>query len=64
MDKKKSKPARQVLLEMDVREVREFPINKLCSVRSACSQYGLEWGRKYSTSVDREERVITVTREF
>lgn len=64
MDKKKSKPARQELLEMDVREVREFPINKLCSVRSACSQYGLEWGRKYSTSVDREKRVITVTREF
>lgn len=64
MEQEKRKPARQELREMDVREMKEFPINKLCSVRSACSQYGLEWGRKYSTSVDREKRVIAVTREF
>lgn len=64
MEQIKTKSARQELKDMEVNEIIEFPIQRMCSVRSACSAYGLEWGRRFSTAVDREKSVIAVTRKL
>ena len=39
-----------------------FPISKLNSVRTACSSFGLQWGKRFTTNVVREEKVVKVTR--
>ena len=48
---------------LNVGEFCEFPIEKLRTIRSYACVYGLESGRKYVTSVSRENKVIAVKRE-
>lgn len=51
------------LFEMQVGEVKKFPISNLCRVRSGAAAYGAQWERKYSTHICREEHCVEVTRE-
>lgn len=56
------KPILQQLQAMLVGDVLEFPAARLNSVKSMCSTFGFQWGRKFATSTNRENRTFTVTR--
>ena len=47
---------------MKVDEGISFPIKKFSSVKNACSNYGLQYDRKFRTKLNRKQGVITVTR--
>lgn len=51
------------LLQMEVGETKSFPLSKLNCVRSGASSYGLQWERKYTTAIRKEEHCVIVTRE-
>lgn len=53
---------RTALASMEVGDVISFELERLASVRTMASEYGLQAGRRYSTATDREARTITVTR--
>lgn len=57
------KPRRQILLGMGIGESHDFPLEKTSAVRTDCMRYGMEWGKVFTTSVNRENRTITVTRK-
>lgn len=57
------KPILSQLREMEVGDVLVFPAEKRGSVKAMCSEYGFEWNKVFSTSVNRQERTITVTRK-
>lgn len=59
---KKQKSVRMQLREMKVGDVIVFPLDKLTSIRSACSAYSLEWDKGFETLSDRETRTVSVTR--
>ncbi|MGN1210344.1 MAG: hypothetical protein ACI4TM_01560 [Candidatus Cryptobacteroides sp.] len=58
----KQKSVRQHLREMKVGDVIRFPLDKVTSIRSACSAYSLEWDKGFETLSDRETRTVSVTR--
>jgi len=58
----KDKSVRQQLLEMVVGDTLTFSLDNLTSVRAACSNYGLQWDRKFLTQSNRDNRTLTVTR--
>lgn len=49
--------------ELEVGDVREFPLEKLRTIRVYASVHGLEADRKYTTTICRERRTVMVTRE-
>jgi hypothetical protein len=49
--------------DINVGESREFPIEKVRTIRTYACVHGLESGKKYVTSVSREKKVIVVKRE-
>ena len=51
-----------VLRNMIIGQEKEFPISKLSNVRSMCSNFGMQWGVKFTTRTDREKGVVIVTR--
>ncbi len=50
------------LASLGIGDFENFPIKKLNSVRTACSSFGLQWGKRFTTKVDRETMTIKVTR--
>ena len=56
------KPLRAEIRELVIGSTLVYPIRRMSVVKSTCSTVALENDRKFSTSVDREERTITVTR--
>ena len=58
-----SKPILTQLREMKVGDILVFPGERASSVRATCSMFGFEWNKTFRTSVNREERTISVTRE-
>lgn len=50
------------LRALEVGDSISFPIVKLMSVRAIASNLSLMMGRRYTTRVSRQERVIVVTR--
>lgn len=59
----KEKSRRQTLLGMGIGESCSFPLEKMTAVRSDCFRYGIEWGKVFTTAINRESRVISVTRK-
>lgn len=55
---------RPTLVDMVEGEIVKFPIEKLKSIRTQCSELGASMLRQYSTHIDREERTIEVTRVY
>lgn len=53
---------RPVLTGMNVGDERAFPVEKMKSVRAQASELGVILNRKYTTAVNRAERIIIVTR--
>lgn len=58
-----AQPILSQLRTMEVGDVLTFPAEKRGSVKAMCSEYGFEWNKKFTTSINREERTITVTRK-
>jgi len=51
------------LKEMEIGDILSFPISKMSYIKGSCSNFGLEWGVRFSTSINREQKTIDVTRE-
>ncbi len=62
MEKTVDKPILKALREMEVGETVSYSASRTSYIKSACSQFGLEWGKKFKTSSNRENRTITVMR--
>lgn len=58
----KKKTITSELKPMQVGEIKEFPAELVTTLQSMASMLGFKWNRRYSTSIDRERRVIVVTR--
>lgn len=51
------------LRELGIGDSASFPITKMRSIRTTASERGIVWGKTFSTSLNREEKTITVTRK-
>ena len=47
---------------MAVGEDIDFPIQRMNSVKNACSSYGIIYNRQFRTKIDKERQIILVTR--
>lgn len=56
------KPILTALRELEVGQSVTYPAERSSYLKSACSTFGFEWGVKFSTSINREERTITAVR--
>lgn len=50
------------LRDMAVEENIDFPIQRMNSVKNACSSYGIIYNRQFRTKIDKERQIILVTR--
>lgn len=55
-------PILTVLRKLEIGESVTYPAERTSYLKSACSQFGFEWGKKFTTSSNREDRTITATR--
>lgn len=62
MEKVIPKPMLAVLRDMKVGEACVYPVSRMSSLKTMCSTYGVQWGRKFTTKVNTTERTITATR--
>lgn len=56
------KPILAALRELEIGQTVTYPTERASYLKSACSQFGFEWGEKFKTSNNREKRVVTATR--
>lgn len=61
MAEKKS-PIWPQLRDMEVGTNIDFPIQRMNSVKNACSSYGTIYNRQFKTKIDKERQIILVTR--
>lgn len=61
-EKVNKKPMLAVLREMKVGDVCTYSVSVMGSLKTMCSNYGLQWDKKFSTKVNPTQRTITVTR--
>lgn len=62
MEQKNKKTLLGALASLEIGAYDDFPVKKLNSVRTACSSFGLQWGKRFTTKVDRETMTVRVTR--
>lgn len=63
MDKNNhQKPILAVLRDMSIGDIEAYPLSKISSVRTSCSTFGLQWGKTFSTRVNRQQGLIFITR--
>lgn len=62
MEKPADKPILTVLRELEIGETVTYPAERTSYLRSACVAFGLEWGKKFKTKINREERTVSATR--
>lgn len=48
--------------ELALGESLTVPVGRLSYVRNICTTFGMQWGKKFTTKVNRNEGVITATR--
>ena len=56
------KTIKEELEPMAVGDSKEFPAEQCNNVQSCSSMYGFKWNKTFRTKIDRDRRVITVTR--
>ena len=49
------------LNSLSVGEQITVPVSRTSYLRSICTTFGLQWGRKFTTTTNREQRTITAT---
>lgn len=55
-------PLRPQLRELEIGQAIDFPIQRMLSVKSSCTDLGAIYCRKFRTKLNRKQGVITVTR--
>lgn len=50
------------LRTLSVVEELTVPVSRSSYLKSICVSFGLQWGKKFTTTINREERTITATR--
>ena len=58
----KKKSVRSQIHELEIGGHLTFPAERTSYLRAACTNIGFECDRKFSTSTNRVDRTITVTR--
>lgn len=51
-----------VLRDLEVGKSHTYPIERMSSLKTMCTNFGAQWDKTFSTKTDREKRIITVTR--
>lgn len=63
MAKERNKtPLRSVIRDLPEGESIDFPIDRLQSVKTTCTDLGLIYERKFKTKTNRVKKTISVTR--
>lgn len=63
MAKERNKtPLRSVIRDLSEGESTDFPIDRLQSVKTTCTDLGLIYERKFKTKTNRVKKTISVTR--
>lgn len=63
MEKERNKtPLRAVIRDLSKGESIDFPISRLQTVKTTCSDLGLIYERKFKTKTNRVKKTISVTR--
>ncbi|MEG2157545.1 MAG: hypothetical protein RRY07_07145 [Bacteroidaceae bacterium] len=62
MQKNRSKSVVGLLRDLEVGDELTFPVERLRTIKVSCSQQGLIWDRVFTTSTNREDRTIKVSR--
>lgn len=60
--KEQKKSMLGILSELEVGAIHSFPAEKTNSVKSMCSTFGFQWGKQFTTSINRTKRTIEVIR--
>lgn len=53
---------RQTLLTMKVKEKATFPVRRLGTIRTTCSNLSMTTEKRFTTKTSRTDKTITVTR--
>lgn len=61
-EKSKKKSMLGILSELEVGASHSFPAEKTNSVKSMCSTFGFQWGKQFTTSINRTQRTVEVKR--
>lgn len=56
------KPALSIIRELGIGDSATFPVKRVSYISSICTRFGLQWGKKFKTAINREDRTIKVTR--
>lgn len=66
MKKKQENPQKSSLLgqlsALEIDGQLTTSVRRASHLRAICSSFGLQWGKKFSVSTNREQRTITATR--
>lgn len=60
--KEQKKSMLGILSRLEIGAVHSFPAEKTNSVKSMCSTFGFQWGKQFTTSINRTQRTVEVTR--
>jgi hypothetical protein len=60
--KEETLPLRPQIRELALGQAIDFPIKRMLSVKSSCTDLSAIYSRKFKTKLNREQGVITVTR--
>lgn len=56
------KPLLAKLRELEVGQSLTYPARRCSYLKSVCSQFGFEWGKKFTTTNNRQDGTVTATR--
>lgn len=56
------KPLLAKLRELEIGESVSVPASRGTYLKSICSSFGFEWGKRFKTSNNRAENTVTATR--
>ena len=55
-------PLRPQIRELELGKSISFPIRRMRTIKTTCSELGVIYFRKFRTKINREKEIITVTR--
>ena len=64
MREKNQDPAMTQMRKMSIGEYLEFPLERLSSIKNMACVVGTENGTRLSTRVDRDKRIVVVSRMY
>lgn len=62
MAKEKRIPLRLQIRELEPGKSISFPIQRMQTIKTTCYELGTIYSRKFSTKLNRQQEIITVTR--